>query len=296
MKKLLVTGASGFLGYHLLRLASSEYEVYGLHYRHSLKANGVIPVRCNLTNYFELGDVLEDIAPDAVIHTAAISDANFCQQNKDLSNAVNVEATVNLSGVCADFQIPFLFTSSDLVFDGTQGMYKECDTKNPLNLYGEQKSLAEEQVLKIYPNATVVRLPLMFGKAESSVNNYLQKFIAELRNQNAVNLFFDEYRSVCGARSIATGLLQIVELQHRPDIIHLAGPQRISRYDFGLLAANAFGLDRSLLKRCSQRDVSTVAKRPADVSMDISLAQSLGYAPLSVSQELNLMATNNYMI
>jgi dTDP-4-dehydrorhamnose reductase len=292
-KKLIITGASGFLGYHLLRAASADWEVYGITNSKSFDFENAVAINCDIRNYIELGNFIDDIEPDAIIHAAAIADANFCEQNNELSYEVNVEATKNLAGICCDFKIPFAFTSTDLVFDGKQGMYQEDDPKNPLTVYGEQKSIAEDEVLRIYPEATVFRLPLMFGAMEASAANYLQKFIAQIKNNETASLFHDEYRSVCGAKSIAEGILKLI---NETGIIHLAGKEKISRYEFGLKAAKAFGLDESLLLSCSQKDVKMAAPRPADVSLDISKAVSLGFAPFSVDEELNLIATGKYFL
>lgn len=287
MKKLLVTGASGFLGYHLIRAAAGNWQVYGVSRTINYQPANALAFSCDITNYIELGNFIEDAEPDAIIHAAAASDPNFCQQNQQASYAVNVEAGKNIAGICADYNIPLVFTSTDLVFDGTKGMYTEDDAKNPVSVYGEQKSVAEEEILKIYPAATVVRLPMMFGYADASPANYLQKFLKQIQNGEAAPLFYDEYRSVAGARSIAQGILQ---LMGQAGIIHVAGKERLSRYDFGLIAAKAYGLDESLLKSCSQKDVKMAAPRPADVSLDITKALSLGYAPLSASEELKLVA------
>ena len=290
-KKLIITGASGFLGYHLLRVAATGWEVYGTTHSTGFDFGDAVAVNCDIRNYIELGNFIDDIEPDAVIHAAAISDANFCEKNKELSYEVNVEAAKNLAGICCDFHIPFAFTSTDLVFDGKQGMYKESDIKKPVSVYGEQKSVAEDEVLRIYQEATVFRLPLMFGEPKASAANYLQKFISQIKSGGKVSLFHDEYRSVCGARSIAKGILK---LMNETGIIHLAGKEKLSRYDFGVKVVKAFGLDESLLQSCSQKDVKMAAPRPADVTLDVSKAVSLGYAPLSVDEELNLIATGKY--
>lgn len=292
MKKLLLTGASGFLGYHLLRVAATDWEVYGITHSNSFDFNKVVAVNCDITNYIELGNFIDDIEPDAIIHTAAISDANYCQQNKEQSYEVNVEATKNLAGICSDYNIPFAFTSTDLVFDGKNGMYTEEDAKNPLNAYGEQKAKAEDEVLRIYPNATVFRLPLMFGYPAASNGNYLNKFLQDIKGGKTATLFTDEYRSVCGAKSIAKGLLHL--LGKTSGIVHLAGPQRLSRYEFGIEAVKAFRLPVESIKAGSQKDIKMAAPRPADVSLDISKALTLGYSPLTVAEELKAITTNTY--
>ncbi|MBK8659907.1 MAG: NAD(P)-dependent oxidoreductase [Bacteroidetes bacterium] len=295
MKKLLITGASGFLGHHLLRLCASQYDVYGLFQHHKLEEKDVTALRCDISNYVEIGNVMEDVEPDAVIHAAAISDANFCQQHRQDSYLINVEASKNIAGLCCDWQIPFVFTSTDLVFDGKQGMYAEMDERNPLNVYGEQKCEAEDGILSIYPGARIARLPLMFGLPLSGSGNYLQNFVTTLQSHKAVKLFDDEFRSVCGAKSIAEGLLLYLFYNDAPNILHLAGSQKLSRYEFGTMAAEAFGLNGLLIEKCSQKDVPMPAPRPADVSLDISKARLMGYHPMGVAEELNLIASRNYI-
>ncbi len=291
-QKLIITGASGFLATHLLRECASIWEVYGFTHTQPLHFDGATEVRCDLTNYIELGNYLEDIEPDAVIHLAALSDANYCQQNKAAAYAVNVEATRNLAGLCSDFHIPFVFTSTDLVFDGLKGNYTEADSKNPLSTYGEQKAIAEDEVLKIYPEAAVLRLSLLFGHPQAGASNYLQQFISRLKQGLPTPLFTDEYRSVCGARSISKGILQVM---NHPGILHLAGKEKLSRYDFGIKVIRTFGLDASLVQACLQKEVKMPAPRPPDVSLNITKALNLGYSPLSVEEELYLITTSNYL-
>lgn len=292
-KKLLITGASGFLGYHLMRVAAPQYELVGISHAHLIGFNQVLAVKADITNYIEIGNLFEDIEPDAVIHAAAKSDANYCEQHKEISYAVNVDAARNLAGICSDYKIPFAFTSTDLVFDGKKGMYQEQDEKNPLSVYGEQKSMAEDEVLKIYPDTNVFRLPLLFGYPNASAGNYLHKLMQQVKHGEPVNLFFDEYRSICSARSISEGILRLMFESH--GTTHLAGRQKLSRYDFGLLAADAFSMDKNLLNSCSQKDVKMAAPRPADVSLNISKALALGFDPADVATALKDIAHSKYV-
>jgi len=105
-------------------------------------------------------------------------------------------------------------------------------------------------------------------------------------------LFNDEYRSVCGAKSISQGILQLLE--KTSGVVHLAGKERLSRYDFGLKAISAFGLDPALANAISQKEMKSAAPRPPDVSLNINKAINLGFAPMSVSDELTLIANGNY--
>jgi dTDP-4-dehydrorhamnose reductase len=293
-RKILITGASGFFGYHLLRIAYAKgFDVYGLYNSGTISFDHSTNLRVDLRHYIDMGNVIDDIEPDVVIHTAALADANLCQSNKELSYALNVEVSRNLAGICSDYQIPFVFTSTDLVFDGTRGNYSEDDQPNPLMVYGEHKLMAEKEIERVYPSAMIARCPLMFGALEASSKNYFFNFIKNLREGKSNKLFYDEYRSVCGAMSIAEGILHLCEAVS--GVIHLAGAESVSRYDFGVSVADAFGLDHTLIQSCSQRDVQMAAPRPADVSLNIQKAFSFGYAPLGYKEELKHIASGNYI-
>lgn len=293
-KKILITGASGFLGYHLLRIATGlGYEVFGLYHNGAVLFDKSINLQVDLRNYIDMGNIIDDIEPDVVIHAAALADANLCQTNRELSHQINVEATANIAGICCDYQVPFAFTSTDMVFDGTKGNYSEEDEPNPLMVYGEHKLEAEQEVTRIYPQALIARCPLMFGSLEASSKNYFANFIKALQAGSKANLFTDEYRSICGAVSVAKGILHLCE--EVSGIVHVAGAERVSRYEFGQGVAAVFGFDRSLLNAMSQKEVQMAAPRPADVSLNISKAVSLGYDPTLYKDELRLIASGIYL-
>jgi dTDP-4-dehydrorhamnose reductase len=289
MKKLLVTGASGFLGWHLCQIAQQAWEVYGTYCSHSLEIPGVKLQKANLTDFQALKQLFKDIQPDAIIHTAAISQPNFCQTHPQESTAINVAAPINIAGLCADSQIACAFTSTDLVFDGFNAPYKEHNSVNPVNIYGEQKVMAEREMLARYPQVAVCRMPLMFGAATPSATSFIQGFITTLKAGKQLNLFVDEFRTPVGGKTAAQGLL--LALEKVEGIIHLGGKERISRYDFGRLMVEVLKLPNTSLMSCRQQDVKMSAPRPADVSLDSSQAFELGYSPLSLAAELAAMET-----
>ncbi|WP_375472231.1 SDR family oxidoreductase [uncultured Nostoc sp.] len=284
MKKLLITGASGFLGWHLCQLAKQEWEIYGTYLSHLLEIPGMKILKANLTNFQELKRIFNDVKPEAVIHTAAHSQPNFCQNHPEESHAINVIASCNIAGLCADNSIPFAFTSTDLVFDGLNAPYRETDAVCPVNLYGEQKAIAETDMLERYPMTAVCRMPLMFGAATPTAKSFIQPFIQTLQAEKELSLFIDEFRTPVSGTTAAKGLLLALEKVN--GIIHLGGQERISRYDFGQILVEVFQFPATGLKSCRQQDVKMAAPRPADVSLDSSKAFALGYQPLSLREEL----------
>ncbi|MBD2338365.1 NAD(P)-dependent oxidoreductase [Calothrix sp. FACHB-156] len=284
MKKLLVTGASGFLGWHICQQAKPEWEVYGTYFANSLEIPGLKTLKVNLSNFQELKQIFNDIKPAAVIHTAALSQPNFCQTHPQESYAINVTASCNIAGLCADYAIPCAFTSTDLVFDGLNAPYQETDSVNPLNIYGEQKVQAEIGMLERYPHTAVCRMPLMFGMATPTAKSFMQQFIETLQADKELSLFIDEFRTPVSGKTAAQGLL--LGLEKVQGLIHLGGKERISRYDFMRLLVEVFEIPNATLKGCRQEDIKMAAPRPKDVSLNSSKAFALGYQPLSIKEEL----------
>ncbi|NMF62709.1 SDR family oxidoreductase [Brasilonema octagenarum] len=284
MKKLLITGASGFLGYHLCQIAKQEYSVYGTYFSHSLEIPGIKMLKVDLTDFQQLKQIFTDFQPTAVIHTAALSQPNFCQTHVEESYAINVTASCNIAGLCADDSIPCAFTSTDLVFDGLNAPYRETDPVCPVNIYGEQKVMAEKGMLERYPMTAICRMPLMFGMETPTATSFIQSFIQTLQEGKELNLFTDEFRTPVSGKTAAKGLLLALEKVNGH--IHLGGKERISRYDFGRLLVEIFYIPANQLKACLQQDVKMSAPRPSDVSLDSTKAFNLGYQPLSLKEEL----------
>jgi len=287
MKKLLITGASGFLGWHLCQLAKTEWEVYGTYSANFIEIPGVKILKVDLTDFTELKGVFYHIQPAAVIHTAAQSQPNYCQLHPQETYKINVTASSNIAGICADHSLPLVFTSSSLVFDGLNSPYIETDKVCPVNIYGEQKVQAELSILDRYPLAAICRMPLMFGSETPTAKSFIQPFIQTLKAGKELSLFIDEFRTPVSATTAAKGLL--LALEKINGYLHLGGIERISRYEFGQLLVEVLHLPSANIRPCYQQDVKMSAPRPADVCLNSSKAFSLGYQPLSIKAELELL-------
>jgi dTDP-4-dehydrorhamnose reductase len=291
MKKLLLTGASGFLGWHLCQLAQKTWQVYGVHhnrasfsrYQPGIVLSPITPILLDLTDLAALTTQFQIIKPDAVIHTAAIASPNACQENPALSYAINVSTSWHLAELSAAAQIPYLFTSSEQVFNGLNAPYREADPVCPVNEYGAQKVAAEVGILERHPAATLCRMPLMYGVAPRP--SFIQPFIETLKAGQPLNLFTDEIRNPVSGTAAAQGLLMALEKQVT-GYLHLGGKERRSRYEMGLLLVDILQIKNAKLNACRQADVQMSAPRPPDASLDSSLAFSLGYAPRSMREEL----------
>jgi dTDP-4-dehydrorhamnose reductase len=283
-KRLLITGASGFLGWNICRSASGMYTVIGIGNTHATGLDGVTEVSGDLTDKTVIDRLFAAYKPDAVIHAAAAADPNFCQTFPEKASAINLTATVALARMSNAADIPFLFTSTDLVFDGRQPPYHETDPVCPLNRYGEQKAAAEKEVLSVHPGATVCRMPLMFGDAPAHAKSFIHPMIAALRSGKTLSLFTDEYRTPVSARDAANGLLLLLEKKVR-GVVHLGGPEKHSRFDMGCLLAEAMN-SNPVITACRQGDIPMSAPRAADVSLVSTRAVDVGFKPHPMRDEL----------
>lgn len=257
--------------------------VKGTHLKNKTEINGVEQIRMDLLSYDEIKSCLDTAKPDVVVHTAAISDANYCQENKKRSRQINTISAAELAGLCADRDVRFAHISSDLVFDGNHPFYDETSELNPISFYGEQKAEAESEVRSRNDAAIIFRLPLMYGDAPAYSRNFFGAFIKSLKVGERLSLFTDEYRTPTSSKTASESILQFIDSSE--PILHLGGPERISRYDFGILMCEILKLDADLIDGKLQSEVPMPAPRPKDISFDISKAQALGYKPLSLKEE-----------
>jgi dTDP-4-dehydrorhamnose reductase len=284
MKKLLVTGASGFLGNTVCREARETWDVFGTFCAHPVSIKGVKTLQVDISDPVPFAILFRDIRPDAVIHCAAWSDPNRCQQNPEESYRNNVGASVAVASLCAQQEIPCVFTSSDLVFSGENPPYNEQSARDPINLYGNHKVAAEHGMRRVYPAVTICRMPLMFGDVAAPAQSFIQPMILSIVNSRQLKLFTDEFRTPVSGTTAARGLLLALGMQG--ETLHLGGRERISRYEFGVLLAEALKKNGASIVPALQKDVVFPAVRARDVSLTSEKAFALGYDPKLLAQQL----------
>jgi dTDP-4-dehydrorhamnose reductase len=224
------------------------------------------------------------VNPGAVIHAAAVAQPLACEQHPRSSAAVNVRASELLAGLCADRKIPFLFVSTDLIFDGRQAPYDESSPTHPVCVYGRQKVRAEEAVRARYADALVCRLPLMFGAVDHPHHNFTWQMLTAMHQGRPVKLFTDEFRTPVDFASAARGLLTV--LGRARGVLHLGGRTRLSRYDFGIKLAAEMGVSPSVLEPLTIESMPTGVARSPDCSLDSRKAYGLGYDPTPLDQAI----------
>lgn len=271
--RILISGGSGFFGWNLTKKASGSHQVVFSYFSHAVKLKGAVPVELDLRKRDRVFEIIKSFQPEAVIHTAALTDVDYCEENRELARDINENGTRNLAEAVEEGKGKLVFCSTDLVFDGNRGHYKETDQVNPLNFYAGTKVRAEEIVREVSSNYLIARVSIIYGWGSPFSRSFTDKLLERLQSGNEAVLFRDQIRSPIYTDNLSEALLEIAEGDIK-GVLHLAGSERINRYDFGKRFAETFNLDTGLIMEGSLAKHDLTAKRPKDCSLDASKAEA----------------------
>lgn len=272
--RIVLTGASGSLGAYLVeKLRERGHEPVAWSGRESGERSGVRLVPVDLEDGDAIADRLDHDDPAAVIHAAAMSSAESVRRDPERGRRINVAATERIADWCARRGRRLVYTSTDLVFDGSRSWYREGDPAEPILEYGHTKRAAEPAVLAV-PGGLVARLCLLFGRSRSGRDALFDRAVAALARGEPQTFFEDEFRTPLDLATAARILARLAEIEV-DGIVHVAGRERMSRYELMTRAARALKLDDRLVRPNRQGDVASPEPRPADVSMESSRLASL---------------------
>jgi dTDP-4-dehydrorhamnose reductase len=262
-----ITGANGLIGNYILRTANLHAIGWETH--------GITRSDFDLCDFESARKAFNEQKPGLIIHCAAMSKSPSCQANPSLAWKVNVEATQHLAELA--HEIPFVFFSTDLVFDGCQGNYDETAAVNPLSVYAETKVAAETIVLR-NPNHTVVRTSLNGGTSPTADRGFNEEMRRVWQDGRTINLFTDEFRSPIPAIVTARAIWELVAA-NKPGLYHVAGRERMSRWQIGEAVATRWPQLNPTIKPGSLKEYQG-APRPPDTSLNCAKAQALLRFPL----------------
>ncbi|MBV9121967.1 MAG: SDR family oxidoreductase [Planctomycetes bacterium] len=274
MEHVLLTGASGQLGSYLLReLRQREVPVTAWSGSRTGPLFGV-PLRpVDLADPDAVARAFAEAQPTVVIHTAALATVAQCCRAPEQADRINRGGTAVLSELAARSQARLLLVSTDLVFSGEKGWYRESDSPGPLSVYGRTKAAAEQAVLT-RPRQAVVRVSLLFGPSLTGRPSFFEEQRAALRERRRCPLFEDEWRTPLGLCTAAQGLWALAQSDFQ-GLLHLGGPERMTRLEMGCRLASLLGSDPSVLEPVSRLQVASPEPRPRDTSLDATLWRRL---------------------
>ena len=280
--KVLITGGSGLLGDKLrVIFEENKYDVYVLFHKKPITGKNCFQI--DITQKNDVFQVLKKISPDVVVHTAAYTNVDECEKNKDIAFAVNVQGTENVANATEKLNAKFLYISTDYVFNGNKGRYKEEDATDPIDFYGITKLEGEKSVTNICSDFVIARPSVIYGAAKK---NFVTWVIDMFKNKKNFNIVTDQYVSPTFNGDLAKQLVALID-QDKTGIFHTAGGERISRYAFVKSIADIFNFDETFIDVIKMEDMNWIARRPKDSSLDVSKISKYK-KPCLIAESLNL--------
>lgn len=296
MKTIVVTGSNGLLGQKLIYqlISNKNYKVIALA-RGENRLNqktGYTYIDLDITDEQKIKSFLTATQPHVVINPAAMTNVDACEKDKDLCDKTNIDAVRYMvealeSIQTKDYRPHFIHFSTDFVFDGTSGPYKETDEPNPLSYYAESKLKSEKIVQASSLDWAIVRTIIIYGVTDGNQRSNIVLWVKNaLTNGQSINVITDQHRSPTLAEDLAQGTIAIAE-RGATGIFHLSGPETHSIWDLAVQIADFWKLDKSLMKPVTSAELNQPAKRPPVTGFILDKAiKQLDYHPRSFAQGL----------
>jgi dTDP-4-dehydrorhamnose reductase len=294
MKTILTTGSNGLLGQKLTEKILAEDRVKLVA---TSKGTNRYPVKdgyryaeMDILNAVQVREVIERYSPDAIVHTAAMTNVDICEANKSLCRQLNVDAVQTLISICEEKNIQLIHLSTDFVFDGADGPYREEDAVNPVSYYGESKVLAEELLKNSEANWAILRTILVYGiSSDMSRSNIVLWAKEALEKASPINVVNDQWRMPTLAEDLAEACLLAVE-KNAKGIYHVSGKDYMSIADLVRKVADFWDLDQSFINEISSTGLNQTAKRPIRTGFVLDKTiKDLDYHPHSFEEGLAIL-------
>ena len=287
--RILITGGSGLLGSKISEKATEKgREVYSGYNTH--KSTFGIPTKLDICNRTILDKIFRNVKPEVVIHAAALTNVDRCEKDKKPAWKVNVEGTRNIAELSRKNKAFSIYISTDYVFSGDKGMYKETDETDPVNHYGTTKLEGEKAIKAILDRWCIARPSVIYGSTPAAGKvNFALWVLEKLERREPINIITDQHVSPTLNTNLAEMILEVTE-RKLTGVYHLAGATPINRYDFAQLIAETFKLDKNLIEPAKSEQMTWKAKRPKNTSLNVDKAtRMLQNEPLKIQEALNTL-------
>lgn len=289
--RILITGSNGLLGQKIVSQSLKSKTVF-LATSKGENRNQECPeemyTSLDITNEDEIRNVFKAFLPTHIIHTAAITNVDYCELNPDECSAVNTGAVYKLFNAAKDIKAHFQLLSTDFVFDGEKGNYQESDAVNPLSVYAESKVNAENILQNDqYMNWSIVRTIIVYGVGNNlSRSNIVCWAKGALESGQKLTIVDDQFRAPTWADDLAWACMEICR-QNKSGIFHISGPETMSIFDLVIRIAEFYNLSTANLHRSKSADIDQAAKRPSKTGFDLTKAKDeLKYSPKRIEETL----------
>jgi dTDP-4-dehydrorhamnose reductase len=272
--RILVTGASGLLGLNFCLAKMSDHEIIGVANQTRLHNLPFTVINLDLTEDQSIINVIDQVIPELVVNCAAMANADQCEKYPELAAKINAETPGKIAKECADRSIPLIHISTDAVFDGVDGNYRESDPPNPLSTYARTKLKGEQNVLDANPQVLVVRVNF-FGFSVSGKRSLAEFFLNSLMSGKKVSGFTDILFSPMYVIDLVDILVEMA-LKKLSGVYHVVSCDHLSKYNFGMMISEKFDLDGKVISPASYLKGGLLAKRSPNLVLNISKLLSTG--------------------
>jgi len=294
MKTVLVTGSNGLLGQKITEKVLKEGRVNLV--ATSKGANrfpikeGYVYAEMDILNPADVKAVVEKYQPDAIIHTAAMTNVDTCEDQKELAHQLNVDAVSTLIQICEEHNIQLVHLSTDFIFDGENGPYDELAAPNPLSYYGETKLKAEEVIKNSSAKWAILRTIIVYGiVSDMSRSNIVLWAKGALEKGNPLNIVNDQWRMPTLAEDLADICLLAIE-HDAQGVYNASGKDMMSISELVARVADFWKLDKSLINEVSAETLNQTAKRPKKTGFILDKSMTdLKYNPHSFEEGLAIL-------
>lgn len=283
---VLVTGSAGLLGNIVIGEFKGSNNVYGTWLNNRYPFEDCNLIKADLRNKSEVLELIKKIRPSLVIHTAALTNVDYCEEHPEEAQSHNVTATANIAEACKSAGSKLIFISTDFLFDGKKEYCKEEDMPNPINVYGKTKHDAEKEILRSGVRNIIIRTTI-YGWNIQKKQCFPERVVSSLRNMEPMKIYTDQFATPILVTTLAKIIRQLHE-KNASGLFHIGCDEKVSRYEFALKISDIFGLDSSLIMPVKTSEHTQVAPRPVDVSLGNSKIKSflnLGAIPLEKDLE-----------
>lgn len=291
MIKVVVTGSNGLLGQSLINLLLKEkevYKVFGLSRGDNRSGRDDFSyVSIDITNEKKLKEILLETEPNVIINTAAMTQVDDCEGDRKVCDLLNVSVVKWLGEISEKIEAHLIHLSTDFIFDGIKGNYKETDVPNPLSYYGVSKLKSEEVLINSKISYTILRTILVFGKVyDMSRSNIVLWVKSMLEKGKEITIVDDQFRSPTYVEDLALAC-KIAMDKKAKGIFNVSSNELLSVYEIVQQIADVFHLDKKLIKPISTSTLNQTAPRPAKTGFDLSKTNRvLEFYPESFKESL----------
>ncbi|RZK64898.1 MAG: NAD(P)-dependent oxidoreductase [Pedobacter sp.] len=294
MKTILTTGSNGLLGQKITEKVLAEGRAKLIATSKGVNRypvnEGYEYTEMDILNPNQVKEVVEKYKPDSIIHTAAMTNVDTAEANKELCHQLNVNAVQTLVSLCEERNIQLIHLSTDFVFDGAAGPYKEDDAVNPLSYYGETKVMAEELLKSSKADWAILRTILVYGITnDMSRSNIVLWAKGALEKGEPINVVNDQWRMPTLAEDLAEACLLAIE-KNAQGIYHVSGKDYMSIADLVRKVADYWVLDKSIISEISSKSLNQAARRPIRTGFILDKTiKDLDYIPHSFEEGLKIV-------